>query len=104
VAEKLNMLHCKNCQLRHVSEYFLTHHPNPYIAVFQELSASPNARPVPPSPIWAEIYQELIDVSQAVSLEPVASDDAMHRAQQRMMERYNRFTAIEEQRVKLGID
>jgi hypothetical protein len=87
-----------------VSEYFLTHHSNPYIALFQKLAASPNARPVPPSPIWAEIYQELIDVSQAVSLEPIASDTAMHRAQQRMMERYNRFTAIEQERVKLGID
>jgi len=104
VSEKLNILHGKNCQLRHVSEYFLTHHSNPYIALFQKLAASPNARPVPPSPIWAEIYQELIDVSQAVSLEPIASDTAMHRAQQRMMERYNRFTAIEQERVKLGID
>ena len=91
VAEKLNTLHCKNSQLRAVSPEFLEKHPNPYIAVFEQMAASPDARCVPQSPIWAEIYQELINVSQAVSLEPVDADEAMHQAQGRMMERYERF-------------
>jgi multiple sugar transport system substrate-binding protein len=104
VAEKLNMLHCKNCQLRVVSKNFLEKHPNPYISVFEDLAASPNARCVPQSPIWAEIYQELINTAQAVSLEPIDADTAMHHAQARMMERYERFSRIEKERVELGIN
>jgi multiple sugar transport system substrate-binding protein len=104
VSEKLNILHGKNCQLRHVSENFLKNHSNPYIALFQQLAASPNAHPVPPSPIWAEIYQELINTSQAVSLEAVNSDDALHLAQKRMMAEYNRFMAIEQRREELRIN
>ena len=104
VAEKLNTLHCKNSQLRQVSAGFLAHHPNPYIAVFQELAASPNAQHVPVSPIWAEMYQELVDTSQAVSLEPVDAAEAMHRAQARMMARYDRFNSIRQQREQLGIN
>jgi multiple sugar transport system substrate-binding protein len=104
VCEKLNMLHCKNSQLRKVSDNFLNHHPNPYISVFEEMAASPNAQCVPRSPIWAEIYQELINTSQAVSLEPVDADTAMHQAQARMMERYVRFARIEKERERLGIN
>jgi ABC-type glycerol-3-phosphate transport system substrate-binding protein len=104
VSEKLNTLHCKNCQLRQVSAGFLEHHPNPYIAIFQELAAGPNAHCVPVSPIWAEMYQELVDTSQAVSLEPVDAAEAMHRAQARMMARYDRFNSIQQQREQLGIN
>lgn len=104
VAEKLNMLHCKNCQLRNVSANFINNHPNPYISVFQVLAASPNAHCVPRSPIWAEIYQELINTSQAVSLEPIDADTALHHAQARMMERYERFSRIEAERERLGIN
>ncbi|MGD0540209.1 MAG: extracellular solute-binding protein, partial [Tepidisphaeraceae bacterium] len=50
VAEKLNTMHSKNLQLRHASEAFLKHHPNPYIAIYQELAASPNAHSVPAIP------------------------------------------------------
>jgi len=104
VAEKLNTLHCKNSQLRQVSAGFLAHHPNPYIAVFQELAASPNAQHVPVSPIWAEMYQELIDTSQAVSLENIDPAEAMHKAQARMMARYERVSRIEQEREQLGIN
>jgi multiple sugar transport system substrate-binding protein len=104
VSEKLNTLHCKNCQLRDVDASFVANHPNPYISVFQDLAASPNAHCVPRSPIWAEIYQELINTSQAVSLEPIDADTALHQAQARMMERYKRFSYIEAKRKELGID
>jgi multiple sugar transport system substrate-binding protein len=103
VAEKLCSLHCKNCQLRHVSEAFLEHHPNPYIAVFQELAASPNAKCVPPCPIWPEIFQELIDSAQAVTLgeNPKLAVD---QAQQRMEDEYDRFRRMEKRREALGIN
>lgn len=103
VAEKLCTMHCKNCQLRHVSEAFLKNHPNPYIAIFQELAASPNAQCVPVCPIWPEVYKELIDTGQAVTLgeDPAA---AVRLAQRRMQERYDRFLAMEQERQRLGIN
>jgi ABC-type glycerol-3-phosphate transport system substrate-binding protein len=103
-AEKLNSLHCKNCQLRHVSAEFLNHHPNPYIAVFQQLAADPNARCTPISPIWPEIYQTLVDTGQAVSLEPIDPADALRQAQARMQEAADRFERLQQRRHALGID
>jgi multiple sugar transport system substrate-binding protein len=104
VCEKLNTLHCKNSQLRDVSAEFIDHHPNPYIEVFEQMARSPNARCVPQSPIWAEIYQELTNVGQAVSLEPISAEEALHGAQERMMERYERFNRIEQERIRRGIN
>jgi len=104
VSEKLNILHCKNCQLRHVSDNFLNHHPNPYIAVFQQLAASPNAHCVPVCPIWAEIYNELVDTAQAVSLENVDPAVKLEQAQARMNERFDRYLRIEKERERLNID
>ena len=51
-----------------VSDNFLNHHPNPYVAIYQQLAASPNARCVPICPIWLEVYKELLDSAQAVTL------------------------------------
>lgn len=103
VSEKLCTLHCKNCQLRHVSENFLVHHPNPYIAIYQQLAASPNACSVPACPIWPEVYKELLDSAQAVTLgeDPAV---ALNLAQQRMQARYDRFVTLERRREQLGIN
>ena len=102
VAEKLNTLHSTNCQLRFVSDDFLNHHPNPYIRIFQKLAASPNAHGVPPVPIWPEVSKELIDAAQSVVLEGVDPVIALHKAQDRMQEKYDRFRRIEEQREHLN--
>jgi maltose-binding protein MalE len=104
VSEKLNMLHCKNCQLSHVSSNFLQHHPNPYIKVFQDLAASPNAHGVPQIPIWPEVYKELNDDAQSVALEGADPQTLLHQAQQRMQERYDGFHRIEIQRQRLGMN
>jgi maltose-binding protein MalE len=103
VAEKLCTLHCKNCQLRHVSDDFFKHHPNPYISVFQALAASPNARCVPICPIWPEVFKELTDTTQAVTLgeDPAV---AVKLAQQRMGAQYDRFATLERRREQLGIN
>jgi multiple sugar transport system substrate-binding protein len=103
VAEKLNMFHSDNSQLRQVSQNFLQHHPNPYIAVYQQLAASPNARHVPICPIWLEVYKELLDSAQAVTLgeDPAV---ALKLAQDRMSQRYDQFATIERRREQLGIN
>jgi ABC-type glycerol-3-phosphate transport system substrate-binding protein len=102
VSEKLNMLHCKNCQLAHVSSNFIQHHPNPYIKLYQDLAASPNAHGVPQIPIWPEVFKELNDDSQSVALEGADPAAVLHQAQQRMQERYDRFHRIEIQRRQTG--
>jgi maltose-binding protein MalE len=95
VCEKLNMLHCKNTQLRAVSRNFIEKHPNPYIDVFQKLAASPNARGVPPVPIWPQVAKELNDVGQAVALENANPAEVLSRAQARLQAEYDRFRAID---------
>lgn len=104
VCEKLNTLHCKNTQLRHVSESFYPDHPNPYIRVFQELAASPNARGCPQVPIWPEVYKELTDASQAVALQDVDPEVRLHAAQKRLQEQYDHFREIEEQRDRAALN
>jgi ABC-type glycerol-3-phosphate transport system substrate-binding protein len=104
VSEKLNMLHCKNCQLRNVSRNFLENHANPFIGVYQALAASANAHGVPPVPIWPEVFKELSDTAQSVALEGTDPATVLHTAQLRMQERYDRFHQIEQERQRLGIN
>ena len=67
VMEKLCTLHCKSSPLRFVSREFLDRHPNPYISVFEALSASPNAKFAPQMPMWEQLKKELDDAAQSVS-------------------------------------
>ena len=101
VSEKLNTLHCKNTQLRNVSASFFDHHPNPYIKVFQELAASPNARGVPLVPTWPEVVKQLNDAGQAVALRGADPRAVLTAAQQRVQAQYDQFLKIQEQRERL---
>jgi ABC-type glycerol-3-phosphate transport system substrate-binding protein len=103
-AEKLNILHCKDIQLRKVSDSFYEKHPNPYIRVFEDLAASTNAKCVPICPIWPEISQALVDTAQQVSLEPIDPAQALHQAQLRMEGEFDRFERILERRRQLGLE
>ena len=102
VTEKLNRLHCKNSPLRKVSEEFLSNHPNPYIRVFQELASSPNARGVPPVPIWPEVFKELTDAAQAVAIEGADPATVLRAAQIRLQAEYDRFREIQIKRQSIS--
>ncbi|HEY1685188.1 MAG TPA: extracellular solute-binding protein [Tepidisphaeraceae bacterium] len=104
VAEKLCTLQSKNCQLAHVSAAFLKNHPNPYIDVYQKLAASPHARAVPSVPIWPEVFKELTDTAQNITLSGADVTTALAAAQQRMQERYDRFHRIELARQRAGLN
>jgi ABC-type glycerol-3-phosphate transport system substrate-binding protein len=101
VMEKLCSLHCKNSPLAKVSKQFIENHPNPYIEVFERLAASPNARPVPPVPIWPEINDVIgRDVGQKVALLQSKAADALAAAQKRLEQRledYRRDQAARKQ-------
>jgi multiple sugar transport system substrate-binding protein len=95
VMEKLCTLHCKSSPLRLVSHDFLAHHPNPYITVFEELSASPNARFAPQTPMWEQLKKELDDAAQSVSRLDADPRTALVAAEERMQEKWDRQQRID---------
>lgn len=91
VMEKLCMLHCKNSPLTNVSWNFLHHHPNPYIGVFEELAASPNAHATMQCPIAQEAGAELTAIVQGVLALEVDPKAALEQAQTRLQAKYDEF-------------
>jgi multiple sugar transport system substrate-binding protein len=91
--EKLANLHCKISPLANVSAGFLAHHNNPYIAVFDRLAASPNARPTAPIPILPEVNDELDVLNQRLMLLQVTPEQGLKEVQQRLQEKYDHFMA-----------
>jgi ABC-type glycerol-3-phosphate transport system substrate-binding protein len=98
VTEKLNMMHCKISPLRKVSDHFMNHHPNPYIAVFEGLAASPNSHGVPRCPIWPEVVAEMNDTTQKIFLLEEEPAKALAEAQQRLQARLDQFNARQAKR------
>jgi ABC-type glycerol-3-phosphate transport system substrate-binding protein len=98
VMEKLCSLHCKNSPLTSVSREFIENHPNPYIEVFEALSSSPNAWPIPAVPVWMEAEDEMNVVSQRIYLLLQEPKDALAEAQQRLQVKLQTFQARAEQR------
>jgi multiple sugar transport system substrate-binding protein len=95
VMEKLCTLHCKSSPLREVSPDFLAHHPNPYISVFEAISASPNARFAPQTPMWEQLKKELDDATQSVSRLDAEPRAALASAQDRLQEKWNRQRRVD---------
>jgi multiple sugar transport system substrate-binding protein len=98
VTEKLDSLHCKNSPLRAVSASFIRNHPNPYIQIFEDLAASPNAHGVPRLAIWQEVSKELDDGADAVGIDGEDPTQVLTAAQARLQEKYDRYHAIELER------
>lgn len=95
VMEKLCTLHCKSSPLRLVSREFLDHHPNPYISVFETLSASKNAKFAPQTPMWEQLKKELDDAAQSVSRLDAEPRAALSAAQARLQEKWDRQRRID---------
>jgi multiple sugar transport system substrate-binding protein len=89
--EKLCMLHCKNSPLTKVSENFLKNHPNPYIGVFEELAASPNAHLTVQCPIAQEAGATLTAIIQGVLALEVDPKKALEEAQPLLQAKYDLF-------------
>ncbi len=96
--EKINSLHCKNSPLAKVSQRFIDEHPNPYIEVFENLAASPNAYPLPEIGIWPQVNDELQNAVQEVYLMQTTPQEALDAAQKRVKGFYDRFVALQERR------
>lgn len=84
VMESLCMRHGKNSPLAKVSHYFLTHHPNPYIGLFDRLSRSKGAFYPPQIGILAQIQDEMNNAFSVVNLGQKSPKQALDDAQQRL--------------------
>ncbi len=100
VMEKLCILHCKNSPLSKVSWNFLHHHPNPYIEVFEKLSASPNAHMTMQCPIAQEAGGELTAIVQGVLALEVDPQKALAAAQIRLQAHYDEFEVALKRRMR----
>jgi multiple sugar transport system substrate-binding protein len=84
VMESLCMRHGKNSPLAKVSKYFLNHHPNPYIALFDRLARSKGAFFPPQVGILPQIEDEMGNVFQEVNLGEKTPQQALDEAQARL--------------------
>ncbi|MBC8108886.1 MAG: extracellular solute-binding protein [Anaerolineae bacterium] len=96
VIEKLNKMHCKGSPLAKVSEGFFEGHPNPYIDVFERLTASPNARALAQIPIMPQVLDELNVLVQKVSALQVEPKEALEELQVRLQAKYDAW--VEQQK------
>jgi multiple sugar transport system substrate-binding protein len=96
VMGKLCKLHCKNSPLSYKGNEaaraaFIADHPNPYIEVFEELASSPNAKGVPPIPIWAEVGAEMDFAAQKVYRLTQEPAGALREAQLRLQAKLDQY-------------
>jgi multiple sugar transport system substrate-binding protein len=98
IMEKLCSMHCKDSPLAKMSAEYLQNHPNPYIEVFESLAASPNAKPIPPLPVWPEVQAELDFAIERICLDEVTPQQALADAQVRAQVIVDRYFQREDQR------
>jgi ABC-type glycerol-3-phosphate transport system substrate-binding protein len=91
VMEKLCQLHCKNSPLASVSDHFIRTHPNPYIDVFEQLAASPNAQGALPVPISTEVADEIGNMTQRIIKLEQTPEQALSETQQRLEAKLHRY-------------
>jgi len=98
VIEKLCKLHCKFSPLAKVSPEFYKDHPNPYVDVFDRLTASKNARALAQIPIMPQVLDELTALSQRISLLEVEPRVALAELQERLQAKYDAFVEQQKKR------
>ncbi|HXK20507.1 MAG TPA: extracellular solute-binding protein, partial [Polyangiaceae bacterium] len=94
VMEELCLGHRKHTPLAKVSEEFYAKHPNPYIRLFRELGASPNAWSSPMTGVWNQYGRELTTAADKISNLNVTPEEALSQVQTRVQIAYDRDRAI----------
>jgi ABC-type glycerol-3-phosphate transport system substrate-binding protein len=90
-AELLDFLQEKLSPLREWSPYFEHHHPNPHIAIFRRLAASPHIVCIPDMGIWWEYYRETISTLDKVRLLEATPEEALNYSQARLDKSWGRY-------------
>jgi ABC-type glycerol-3-phosphate transport system substrate-binding protein len=94
--EKLSSEHCNLSPLAVESREYWDNHPNPYVDVYEELAASPNARPLPRLINWPQIYDELTQVAERSSLLQGTTAQILSEAQERCQKELNKALNVPE--------
>lgn len=94
VMEQLCLGQRKASPLAEVSEHFYTSHPNPYIHLFAELGASPNAWSVPQTAVWNEYNRELAAAVHRITNLTLTPEQALGQVQERLQVSYDRDRAV----------
>lgn len=94
VMEELCLGHRKHTPLAQVSEEFYAKHPNPYIRLFRELGASPNAWSSPKSGVWNEYGREMTTAADKVSNLTLTPQEALNQVHDRLQISFDRDEAI----------
>jgi ABC-type glycerol-3-phosphate transport system substrate-binding protein len=94
VMEELCLGHRKHSPLKNVSEAFYAKHPHPYIRLFAELGASPNAYSVPKTGVWNEYAREMTAAVDKIANLTLTPEQALPQVQERLQISYDRDREI----------
>lgn len=94
VMEQLCLGHRKHTPLTQVSEQFYAQHPNPYIRLFRELGASPNAWSAAKTGIWNEYAREMSTAADKIANLNLTPKEALTQVQNRIQISHDRDRAI----------
>lgn len=100
VMEELCLGQRKHTPLARVSEQFYAKHPNPYIRLFRELGASPNAWSAPKTGVWNEYGREMTTAADKVANLTLSPQDALNQVHDRLQISFDRDEAIYHRRHK----
>ena len=84
----------KHSPLAQVSELFYAQHPNPYIRLFAEMGASPNAWSAPKTGVWNEYGREMNTAADKIANLTLTPQQALSSVQERIQTSYDRDRAI----------
>jgi multiple sugar transport system substrate-binding protein len=94
VMEELCLGQRKHSPLAQVSEAFYAKHPNPYIRLFRELGASPNAWSAPKTGVWNEYGREMTTAADKISNLSLSPREALTQVQERIQISFDRDQRI----------
>lgn len=94
VMEELCLGQRKHTPLAQVSEGFYAKHPNPYIGLFRQLGASPNAWSAPKTGVWNEYGREMLNAADKIANLSLTPTEALAGVQERMQVSLDRDRAI----------
>jgi len=94
VMEALCLGHRKHTPLAQVSEEFYAKSPNPYIRLFRELGASPNAWSAPKTGVWSEYGREMTTAADKIANLTLTPQEALNQVHDRLQISFDRDEAI----------
>jgi multiple sugar transport system substrate-binding protein len=94
VMDELCLGQRKHTPLAQVSEEFYARHPNPYIRLFRELGASPNAWSAPKTGVWNEYLREMTTAADKIANLTSTPREALSQVQERIQVSYDRDRRI----------